>query len=80
MTLYVGNGCTLCDEAAFVLDQMLGPDAYERTDISASDDLLARYAHRIPVLAVDGIDRLEAPIAAPDVRAVLDSAETRAPG
>jgi hypothetical protein len=80
MTLYVGDGCNLCDEAAVVLDEMVGRDAYEKTDISASDDLIARYAHRIPVLALDGIDRLEAPITAPDVRDLLDSTGARPPG
>ncbi|MFN2483344.1 MAG: glutaredoxin family protein [Candidatus Limnocylindria bacterium] len=75
LTLYVRDGCNLCDEAAVVLDAMIGADAYDKADISRSDDLLFGYAHRIPVLAVDGVDRLDAPITAPDIRALLDSVE-----
>ena len=33
---------------------MLGTDAWDAVDIEADDDLLLRYAHRIPVLAIDG--------------------------
>jgi hypothetical protein len=35
-----------------------------------------RYGFRVPVLALDGTDRLEAPISAPDVRALLAEADT----
>ncbi len=50
---------------------MLGADAWDAVDIEADDDLLVRYAHRIPVLAVDGEDRLELIITRPDLEAVL---------
>ena len=30
-----------------------------------------RYGFRVPVLAVDGVDRLEAPISEPDLRDVV---------
>jgi hypothetical protein len=33
-----------------------------------------RYGFRVPVVALDGIDRLEAPISAPDLRALLAEA------
>ena len=68
ITLFRRDGCNLCDEAAVLLDEMVGRDRYERVDINGRDELLVRYAHRIPVLAVDGVDLLEAPITAPDVR------------
>lgn len=71
VVLYERADCHLCDEARVVLDEMIGPDRYERVDIDTSDDLVVRYGFRVPVLAVDGVDRLEAPITAPDLRAVL---------
>jgi hypothetical protein len=55
---------------------MIGPDRYARVDIDADDDLVLRYGFRVPVLALDGIDRLEAPISAPDLRHMLDELVT----
>ena len=59
------------DEAGALLDAMLGTDGWDPVDIETDDDLLVRYAHRIPVLAVDGTDRLELMITRPDVESVL---------
>ena len=70
--LYVRDGCHLCEDAAVLLDDMIGPGSYTAVDITTDDDLLARYAHRIPVLSVDGRDRLELIFTAPDVRQALD--------
>ncbi|MEP7082813.1 MAG: glutaredoxin family protein [Chloroflexota bacterium] len=69
--LYVRRGCHLCEEAGVLLDDMLGTDAWDAVDIEADDDVLVRYAHRIPVLAIDGEDRLELIITRPDLEAVL---------
>jgi hypothetical protein len=66
-TLYVRSGCHLCQEAGDLLDDMLGTDGWDAIDIETDDDLLVRYAHRIPVLAVDGEDRAELMITRPDV-------------
>ena len=52
-TLYVRDGCHLCEEAGVLLDEMLGSDGWDAIDIATDDDLLLRYAHRIPVLVVD---------------------------
>jgi hypothetical protein len=54
LTLYEREGCHLCDEARDLLDQLIGPGSYAR----------------LPVIALDGKDRLEAPITGPDVRAL----------
>ncbi len=70
-TLYVRQGCHLCEDAGVLLDAMLGADGWDAVDIEADDDLLVRYAHRIPVLAIDGEDRLELIITRPDVEAAL---------
>jgi len=76
LTLYERDGCHLCDEARVLLDEMLGSEGYARMDIEADDALVLRYGFRVPVIGVDGIDRLEAPITAPDLRALV--AELRA--
>ena len=57
----------MCADAAILLDELIGADAYRVVDISADGDLLPGYAGRVPVVAVDGVDRLEAPITGPDL-------------
>lgn len=69
--LYVRRGCHLCEDAGVLLDSMLGTDAWDAVDIETDDDLLVRYAHRIPVLAIDGEDRLELIITRPDLEAAM---------
>lgn len=71
LVLYERDGCHLCDEARVLLDEMLASDGYTRIDIDADDDLVLRYGFRIPVIALDGVDRLEGPITAPEIRALL---------
>ena len=71
LVLYERDGCHLCEEARVLLDEMLTPDGYARVDIETDDALVLRYGFRIPVIGLDGVDRLEAPITAPDLRALL---------
>jgi len=71
-TLYVREGCHLCEEASVLLDDMLGSDGWDAVDIGTDDDLLVRYAHRIPVLVVDREERLELVITRPDLVEALD--------
>jgi len=73
MVLYERAGCHLCEEAALELDRLVGSGAYRRVDIETDDELLLRYGHRIPVISVDGVDRLEAPISTPDLRELVGS-------
>jgi len=70
VTLYERADCHLCEEARVLLDEMLGPDRYERVDVDTDDELVLRYGFRVPVVAIDGNDRLEAPITVPDIRAL----------
>jgi len=69
--LYIREGCHLCEDAGVLLDEMLGTDGWEAIDVASDDDLLVRYAHRIPVLAIDGEDRLELVITRPDLAEAL---------
>jgi len=75
LILYERDGCHLCQEARVLLDDMLGNDGYLRVDIETDDDLVMRYGFRVPVIAVNGVDRLEAPITAPDLRALFAALE-----
>jgi Glutaredoxin-like domain (DUF836) len=70
-TLYVRSGCHLCEEASVLLDEMLGIGGWDAVDIETDDDLLVRYAHRVPVLLVDGIERGELIITRPDLADAL---------
>lgn len=78
LILYERAGCHLCAEARALLDEMIGTDRYARVDIDADDALVLRHGFRIPVIALDGFDRLEAPITRDEVRAL--AAELRDPG
>ena len=71
LVLYVRPNCHLCADTAILLDELIGADAYRVVDVETDDDLLPRYAGRVPVVAVDGVDRLEAPINGPDLAALL---------
>ena len=77
LILYERDGCHLCEGARVLLDEMLGMDRYVRVDIEAADDLVLRYGFRIPVISLDGVDRLEAPITSPDIRALVAELEMR---
>jgi Glutaredoxin-like domain (DUF836) len=70
-TLYVRAGCHLCEDAGVLLDEMLERDGWDAIDIGTDDDLLVRYAHRIPVLVVDGREVAELAITRPDVEDAL---------
>ena len=70
-TLYVRDGCHLCADAGVLLDEMLGTDGWDPIDIATDDDLLVRFAHRIPVLVVDGREVAELTITRPDVEDAL---------
>jgi Glutaredoxin-like domain (DUF836) len=71
VVLYERVECHLCEEARQALDALFGPDRYDRVDIDTSDELVVRYGFRVPVLAVDGVDRLEAPITEPELRELV---------
>ena len=77
LVLYSKAGCHLCEDAAVLLDEMVGRDGYRTVDIGSDDELLVRYGHRIPVVALDGVDRLEVPITAPDLRDLVAELHNR---
>jgi hypothetical protein len=74
LILYERAGCHLCEEAASLLDAVLGAGSYARVDIDADDDLVVRYGFRVPVVNLDGVDRLEAPMTAGELAALVRAA------
>ena len=63
VTLYAKAGCHLCDEARAYLEDAL-TDLDQEVDLREADirtdpELFERYRYRIPVIVVDGDERLE---------------------
>jgi len=69
--LYERAGCHLCDEVRVLLDGMLGEGGYERIDIETADALILQYGFRVPVITMDGVVRLEAPMTEGELRSLL---------
>jgi glutaredoxin len=64
ITLYGKPGCHLCEEAAQLLMRLSRRYPLEITevDITSNPDLYRRYDIVIPVIVVDGVVELQAPI------------------
>ena len=77
VTLYAKAGCHLCDEARAYLEDALADLSQEldlrETDIRADPAVFERYRYRIPVITVDGVERLEGRITSDAVRELLRS-------
>lgn len=58
LVLYHTAHCHLCEEAAALCAAVLNPEYFEvyQVDIVDSEELVARYGVRIPVLREDAID------------------------
>lgn len=67
--LYSKPGCHLCDEARGYLEDAAAEHgiAYDEIDILRDPALFERYRYRIPVIVVDGAERLEGKIEAEEV-------------
>ncbi len=77
ITLYAKAGCHLCDEAREYLEELAAryPDQrveLAEVDIRRDEALFERYRFRIPVIAVNGVERLEGRIQPEDVARLLD--------
>jgi glutaredoxin len=61
VVLYSRSGCHLCDEARAVLEAERARTAFElvEIDIETDDELVKEYGIRIPVVAIDGVERFE---------------------
>jgi glutaredoxin len=75
LTLYGKPGCHLCEEARTVVDAVRSRHPFELTEVDITRDpvLEARYRERIPVIAIDGQERLELVIEATELERALAS-------
>ena len=79
ITLYTKAGCHLCDEARVALDEALtirrerqlsleaSELAVDEIDIRRDPAIFERYRYRIPVVVVDGVERLEGRITVDEI-------------
>lgn len=74
ITLYGKPGCHLCDQARAVVHAVRRERDVEVTEVDITLDpaLYARYAERIPVVAVDGIDTFEFHVEPAALRGAID--------
>jgi glutaredoxin len=61
VTLYGKPGCHLCDDARAVIARVREMREFElkEVDITLDASIYRRYGERIPVVAVDGVERFE---------------------
>jgi len=74
ITLYSKAGCHLCDEARAYLEEVAETHdeiEIDEVDIRRDPDLFERYRYRIPVIVVDGVERLEGRIEPAEVGALV---------
>jgi glutaredoxin len=69
VTLYSKAGCHLCDEARSYLEELAATHEIiiDEIDIRRDAALFERYRYRIPVIVVDGAERLEGRIEASQI-------------
>ena len=72
--LYTTQGCHLCEQLQTLMHQLMNqPVVLTPIEISADDDLMARYAQRIPVLADEKGSELDRGFDAKRLAAWLDA-------
>ncbi len=75
--VYRKPGCALCDEALDLLDDARARFAFtvEPHNVLEDGALFAKYRYRVPVLVIDGIERLELRFDEGQLETVLRAAE-----
>ncbi len=73
--VYGKPGCSLCDEAIELVDEVNVDSRFVivRCNILESVELFERYRYRIPVLVIEGVERLELRFTLEDLQEVLRS-------
>lgn len=71
--LYAKAGCHLCDDARTHLEDLAADYhlTFDEVDIRRDPAIFERYRYRIPVITVNGVERLEGRIEADDIRVLL---------
>jgi glutaredoxin len=73
VVLYTRLGCHLCEEAERVLREQRAAVGFdlELVDVDRDPELARRYGVRVPVVAVDGVERFEYEVPVDLLRAEL---------
>lgn len=81
VTLLSREGCHLCDVAMKMIRRLQEdmPLSITRTDITTDPDLTRRYAVRIPVVLIDGVEACAGRITEGQLRRALKRARWRKP-
>lgn len=59
VTVYTRVGCKLCEQAERVVTAHAGDTPVEVVDVDTHRELQDRYGVRVPVVAIDGVERFE---------------------
>jgi glutaredoxin len=57
--VYTRAGCKLCEEAERLVAAHAGGATVELVDVDTDRELQDRYGVRVPVVAIDGVERFE---------------------
>jgi glutaredoxin len=78
VTLYGKPGCHLCDDARAVIARVRESHEFElkEVDITLDPGIYHRYGERIPVVAVDGVERFEFFVDPAELTRSLDRVDT----
>jgi glutaredoxin len=78
VTLYGKPGCHLCDDAKAVIEGVRAGREFElkEVDITLDPGLFRAYGERIPVVAVDGVERFEFFVDPAELTRSLDRVKT----
>ena len=78
VTLYGKPGCHLCDDAKAVIAGVRAEREFElkEVDITLDPGLFRAYGERIPVVAVDGVERFEFFVDPAELTRSLDRVKT----
>jgi glutaredoxin len=79
IVLYAKAGCHLCDDARTHLEDLAADFhfTFDEVDIRRDPAIFERYRYRIPVITVDGVERLEGRIEADEIRALVEELRLR---
>ncbi|MFU8839715.1 MAG: glutaredoxin family protein [Nitriliruptoraceae bacterium] len=77
LTLYTRQGCGLCRRAEQLVAREAAGAEVELVDIDGDDDLVRRYAVRVPVLEIDGTEVAAYELGPGDVRRLVRAARRR---
>jgi glutaredoxin len=77
LVVYRKPGCPLCDEAEELLQDARGKWRYslEARNILERDEWFEQYRYRVPVVVVNGIERLELRFSSGELDAALSAAQ-----